>query len=66
VDYCSQDQFDACCCNLYIALSRSSAIRLLHDFDENLFKQTHDLVLFAEDDRLVELDGITKWGPLTK
>jgi hypothetical protein len=51
--------------NLYVALSRSSgrsSIRLLRDFNENIFKKTHDLALTEEDDRLEILDEKTeKW-----
>jgi hypothetical protein len=39
--------------NLYIALSQSSGcktIQLLCDFDEDLFKQSHDTALMDEDD----------------
>ena len=49
--------------NLYVALSRSSGrstIRLLRDFDDNLFKQADDTDLLMEDDRLDKLDRITK------
>ena len=49
--------------NLYVALSRSSGrttIRLLRDFDDKMFKATHDTLLLAEDDRLDELDRETK------
>ena len=48
--------------NLYVALSRSSGrdtIRLLRDFDERLFLQSHDLDLMDEDDRLEELNQLT-------
>ena len=48
--------------NLYVALSRSSgrdSIRLLRDFDENLFKRSHDTALMDEDDRLEELNRVT-------
>jgi hypothetical protein len=44
--------------SLYVALSRSSGrgtIRLLRDFDENLFKKTHSPALVEEDDRLGRL-----------
>lgn len=49
--------------NLYVALSRSSgrsSIRILRNFDDSLFKKTHDTALMVEDDRLEELDRITK------
>ncbi|PBK58625.1 hypothetical protein ARMSODRAFT_900263 [Armillaria solidipes] len=51
--------------NLYVALSRSSGretIRLLRDFDEEMFRKGHDPELLAEDDRLEELNKKTqKW-----
>jgi hypothetical protein len=51
--------------NLYVALSRSSgrnSIRLLRDFDDNLFKVGHDPALMMEDERLERLNEITrKW-----
>jgi ATP-dependent exoDNAse (exonuclease V) alpha subunit len=49
--------------NLYVALSRSSGretIRLLRDFDDNMFLKTHDAALLSEDDRMDRLDRITK------
>ena len=49
--------------NLYVALSRSSGrgtIRLLRDFDEGLFKKSHQPELMMEDDRLERYNGITK------
>ena len=49
--------------NLYIALSQSSGrstIRLLWDFDDEIFKATHDPELLAEDDRLEHLNELTK------
>ena len=49
--------------NLYVALSRSSgrsSIRLLRDFDDSLFKKSQDVALMAEDERLEELNSITK------
>ena len=49
--------------NLYVALSRSSGrstIRLLRDFDDEIFKATHDPELLAEDDRLERLNELTK------
>jgi hypothetical protein len=48
--------------SLYVALSRSlghSTIRLLSDFDNELFLQAHDTELLAEDARLEELDWLT-------
>jgi ATP-dependent exoDNAse (exonuclease V) alpha subunit len=45
--------------NLYIALSRSSGrsmIRLLHDFDDKVFQQSHETVLTEEDNRLEALN----------
>lgn len=45
--------------NLYVALSRSlgrHTIRLLRDFDEHYFRQSHDMDLMEEDDRLEELN----------
>jgi hypothetical protein len=45
--------------NLYVALSRSSGrstIRLLCDFDDKLFRCSHDVALMEEDDRLEELN----------
>ncbi|PSR77379.1 hypothetical protein PHLCEN_2v7930 [Hermanssonia centrifuga] len=49
--------------NLYVALSRSSGretIRLLRDFDEEVFTKAHDVELTVEDERLQELDVVTK------
>ncbi|KAI0349340.1 hypothetical protein OH77DRAFT_1377707, partial [Trametes cingulata] len=49
--------------NLYVALSRSSGrdtIRLLRDFDNEMFMQPHDPDLLAEDDRLEDMNEITK------
>ena len=49
--------------NLYVVLSRSSGretIQLLRDFDDDLFKKSHDPTLLAEDDRLEQRDKITK------
>jgi len=49
--------------NLYVALSCSSgreSIWLLWDFNNELFKKSHDSVLLAEDDRLDKMDRITK------
>ncbi len=48
--------------NLYVALSRSSGretIRLLRDFDDKLFMQTHDGELTVEDERLEALNMAT-------
>ena len=51
--------------NLYVALSRSSGretIRLLRDFDDELFMKQHDQALIREDGRLEALDIETrKW-----
>ena len=49
--------------NLYVALSRSSGrdtIRLLRDFDDETFLQAHVPELLEEDERLEELDAVTK------
>ena len=49
--------------NLYVALSRSSGrstIRLLRDFDNTTFMQSHSASLLQEDDRLDKLDALTK------
>ena len=48
-------------CNLFVALSRSSArdtIRLLRNFEEKLFEKRHDCrgALLQEDERLEEID----------
>ena len=56
--------------NLYVALSRSSGrntIRLLRDFDDGTFLQGHVPELLEEDERLGELDVITKawWAKIT-
>jgi hypothetical protein len=53
--------------NLYVALSRSSGrstIRLLRDFDQNIFLKAHSPTLISEDDRLERLNTHTKnwWG----
>ncbi|KAI6098558.1 hypothetical protein EDD16DRAFT_1562833 [Pisolithus croceorrhizus] len=48
--------------NLYVALSRSSGrstIRLLRNFDDNIFQASHSPELLAEDDRLEELNEKT-------
>ena len=51
--------------NLYVALSCSSGrstIRLLRDFDEQYFRQSHDMDLMEEDDTLEELNSLTlRW-----
>ena len=57
--------------NLYMALSRSSGwktVRLLRDFDESNFLQSHDTRLLEEDVRLNELDEDTKewWKKMNK
>ena len=47
--------------NLYVALSRSSGrstIRLLRDFDDDMFLQGHEPELIEEDDRLELLDVV--------
>lgn len=49
--------------NLYVALSRSSGrqmIRLLRDFDEQIFHSPHDEYLLQEDDRLERLNAETR------
>jgi len=49
--------------NLYVALSRSSGrdtIRLLRDFDDVTFLQAHVPELVEEDERLEEMDLVTK------
>ncbi|PSS32096.1 hypothetical protein PHLCEN_2v2137 [Hermanssonia centrifuga] len=49
--------------NLYVALSRSTgrdSIRLLRDFDPGMFMQSHEPELALEDERLEDLDRITK------
>ena len=49
--------------NLYVALSRSSGrntIRLLRDFDDKMFLQGHVPELLEEDERLGELDDVTR------
>ena len=48
--------------NLYVSLSRSSGretIRLLRDFDDEMFLQAHEPELIDEDERLKEMDKIT-------
>lgn len=51
--------------NLYVALSCSSGrstIRLLRDFNEQYFRQSHDMDLMEEDDMLEELNSLTlRW-----
>ena len=56
--------------NLYVALSRSSGrntIRLLRDFDDKTFLQAHVPELIEEDERLGELDVITRrwWAKMS-
>jgi hypothetical protein len=49
--------------NLYITLSRSSgraSIRLLRDFNDELFMASHDPALVDEDERLENLNIETK------
>jgi hypothetical protein len=49
--------------NLYVALSRSSGretIRLLRDFDDEIFLEAHEPELVLEDERLDNLDNTTK------
>jgi len=49
--------------NLYVALSRSSGwetIRLLREFDDDIFLEAHEPELMLEDERLDDLDGTTK------
>ena len=49
--------------NLYVALSRSRghhSVRLLRDFDDHIFLASHDTSLMQEDDRLEQLDDVTK------
>ena len=49
--------------NLYVSLSRSSGrgtIRLLRDFDDEMFLQAHELELIDEDERLERMDLVTK------
>ena len=50
--------------NLYVALSRSSgreSIRLLREFDDEIFLESHEPELVLEDERLDELDNTTKF-----
>jgi hypothetical protein len=47
----------------HVALSRSSGrdtIRLLRDFDPQIFLQPHNTALLAEDDRLEQRNTLTK------
>jgi len=49
--------------NLYVALSRSSGretIRLLREFDDEIFLEAHEPELVLEDERLDDLDNTTK------
>jgi len=49
--------------NLYVALSRSSGretIRLLREFDDEIFLEGHEPELVLEDERLDDLDNVTK------
>ena len=48
--------------NLYVALSHSgqSTIRLLCDFDPNVFKQEHGIALLSEDERVEQLNQETR------
>jgi hypothetical protein len=49
--------------NLYVALSRSSGretIRLLREFDDEIFLEAHEPELVLEDERLDDLDRTTK------
>ena len=49
--------------NLYVALSRSSGretIRLLREFDDDIFLEAHEPELVLEDERLDDLDNATK------
>lgn len=54
--------------NLYVALSRSKgreSIRLLREFDDQIFMKSHDEELAKEDQRLSKLDDQTKrWWDL--
>jgi hypothetical protein len=48
--------------NLYVTLSRSkghSNIRILRDFDDNIFKQSHDSALTMEDEHLKNMNKTT-------
>ena len=49
--------------SIYVSLSRSSGcktIRLLRDFDDEMFLQAHDPKLTDEDERLDQMDVATK------
>jgi len=49
--------------NLYVALSRSpghDSLRLLRDFDDDMFLQCHEGELMEEDERLERLNTVTK------
>ena len=49
--------------NLYVVLSRSAgrhSIRLLREFDNNVFRKKHDQQLLDEDARLANLDTETR------
>ena len=51
--------------NLYVALSRilgQYTVRLLWDFNKDLFMQCHDVALMEEDDRLEELLEIRRFS----
>ena len=57
--------------NLYVALSRSSGrdtIRLLRDFDDDMFLQAHVAELLEEDERLEELVVVTRrwWSKMSQ
>ena len=56
--------------NLYVALSRSSgrdSLRLLRDFDDEMFLQCHEGELIEEDERLEAMNTVTKdwWGRMS-
>jgi hypothetical protein len=49
--------------NLYVALSRSSGrdtIRLLRDFDDDMFRKFHDPALLQKIERLEKMDSKTE------
>lgn len=57
--------------NLYVALSRSSVrntIRFLRDFDDDTFLQAHMPKLLEEDERLEEMDAVTRrwWAKMSQ
>ncbi|KAF9789431.1 hypothetical protein BJ322DRAFT_1177486, partial [Thelephora terrestris] len=57
--------------NLYVALSHSSGqetIRLLRDFDDDMFLQAHVAELLEEDEQLEELDVVTRrwWSRMSQ